>query len=362
MDWPSHKFTCARQTEIRKKTAEARIRSDYKTPFENHTTSEKSAKNQANDSKTRIVDPESTQSKDSYDVYRHDPNFDDHIEAKMKNEYSISKMMRQEKDDQRRHAAGSVAINESSCDIRVADMDNMQVKCELKNDQFINMSNAKPESGEENMDSVTNDCGEETDGSITKAHGKGKGVSNKTDSGEGKSGLVAYDCGEEKGGSGTNSCGEEKDGSGTNACGEERHNSDTNASREEKGVSVTKDCREVKDGSVTNECRKKDNLGANASWEENGGSCTSVSREEKSGSVANDCGEEKDGTNICGSCGSQGSFQKCSRCKAVFYCSKECQRKDWPTHKYSCTKVLLSYNLSFDCFMVLKLVFKLIPM
>ena len=27
---------------------------------------------------------------------------------------------------------------------------------------------------------------------------------------------------------------------------------------------------------------------------------------------------------------------KCSRCKAVWYCSRECQVKHWATHKTSC--------------------------
>lgn len=29
---------------------------------------------------------------------------------------------------------------------------------------------------------------------------------------------------------------------------------------------------------------------------------------------------------------------KCSRCKEVFYCSAECQRRDWKRHKLSCVK------------------------
>jgi len=33
----------------------------------------------------------------------------------------------------------------------------------------------------------------------------------------------------------------------------------------------------------------------------------------------------------------RGDFKKCSRCKAAFYCSKECQSTDWPKHKNICT-------------------------
>merc|ERR1712098_720771 len=39
----------------------------------------------------------------------------------------------------------------------------------------------------------------------------------------------------------------------------------------------------------------------------------------------------------CANCGvlekSEKQFQKCSRCGFVFYCSKACQKSDWPNHK-----------------------------
>lgn len=36
---------------------------------------------------------------------------------------------------------------------------------------------------------------------------------------------------------------------------------------------------------------------------------------------------------------SQKEFEKCSRCKLVFYCSKACQKADWPIHKKLCKKI-----------------------
>lgn len=40
----------------------------------------------------------------------------------------------------------------------------------------------------------------------------------------------------------------------------------------------------------------------------------------------------------CGSCGlPKPDMKKCSRCKKVVYCSKECQLKDWKAgHKHVC--------------------------
>ena len=47
---------------------------------------------------------------------------------------------------------------------------------------------------------------------------------------------------------------------------------------------------------------------------------------------------------VCAACGSRSSrydvaFMRCSRCKAVKYCSKRCQRTHWAVHKTSCAEV-----------------------
>ena len=38
----------------------------------------------------------------------------------------------------------------------------------------------------------------------------------------------------------------------------------------------------------------------------------------------------------CQVCGPCEKVQKCSKCKIVLYCSKECQKLDWKTHKTYC--------------------------
>ena len=34
--------------------------------------------------------------------------------------------------------------------------------------------------------------------------------------------------------------------------------------------------------------------------------------------------------------GSSESFSKCGQCKEVFYFGRECQKKDWPSHRSNC--------------------------
>eukprot|EP01113_Clastostelium_recurvatum_P011785 TRINITY_DN16039_c0_g1_i2.p1 TRINITY_DN16039_c0_g1~~TRINITY_DN16039_c0_g1_i2.p1 ORF type:complete len:484 (+),score=114.10 TRINITY_DN16039_c0_g1_i2:80-1531(+) len=44
---------------------------------------------------------------------------------------------------------------------------------------------------------------------------------------------------------------------------------------------------------------------------------------------------------VCGHCGRSGEgvqLNACSRCKLTLYCSRECQKKDWPTHKATCQR------------------------
>ena len=45
---------------------------------------------------------------------------------------------------------------------------------------------------------------------------------------------------------------------------------------------------------------------------------------------------EKGTAKVCNKCGNPGTL-RCSKCKKVYYCSKECQKSDWKTHKLSCS-------------------------
>lgn len=51
--------------------------------------------------------------------------------------------------------------------------------------------------------------------------------------------------------------------------------------------------------------------------------------------IAKKSNETTSNRNVCGQCGIDAS-QKCSNCEQVFYCTRECQVKDWPHHKTIC--------------------------
>lgn len=48
--------------------------------------------------------------------------------------------------------------------------------------------------------------------------------------------------------------------------------------------------------------------------------------------------------NVCINCSSHTTI-KCSVCKLYYFCSKECQKAKWDTHKIMCKKILLAKNL-----------------
>ncbi|KDR69435.1 hypothetical protein GALMADRAFT_160447 [Galerina marginata CBS 339.88] len=55
----------------------------------------------------------------------------------------------------------------------------------------------------------------------------------------------------------------------------------------------------------------------------------------------------------CSHCGKPPSdderFSKCARCKAMVYCSRQCQKKDWPDHKSSCTQAEKQRDFVIKC-------------
>ncbi|KDR69935.1 hypothetical protein GALMADRAFT_255247 [Galerina marginata CBS 339.88] len=42
-------------------------------------------------------------------------------------------------------------------------------------------------------------------------------------------------------------------------------------------------------------------------------------------------------------------IQRCSRCHSRFYCGRECQTADWPTHKAACGKTMQWYDRFRKC-------------
>ncbi|KAJ7349049.1 hypothetical protein DFH08DRAFT_864228 [Mycena albidolilacea] len=45
---------------------------------------------------------------------------------------------------------------------------------------------------------------------------------------------------------------------------------------------------------------------------------------------------------VCGQCSKRTGASKCSRCKMMTYCSRECQVAHWPVHKVHCKPIQLS--------------------
>lgn len=41
---------------------------------------------------------------------------------------------------------------------------------------------------------------------------------------------------------------------------------------------------------------------------------------------------------VCGGCGALAADKRCGKCQLAFYCSAECQRKDWKQHKRVCNE------------------------
>lgn len=47
---------------------------------------------------------------------------------------------------------------------------------------------------------------------------------------------------------------------------------------------------------------------------------------------------------VCNGAGTT-SISRCGRCKTAFYCSRECQAQDWPSHKKTCGRGKAWYDL-----------------
>ena len=50
--------------------------------------------------------------------------------------------------------------------------------------------------------------------------------------------------------------------------------------------------------------------------------------------------EKEEAVRVCEKCGKEAmKMNKCSACRLVWYCSRECQLGDWKAHKKACKKV-----------------------
>lgn len=52
-------------------------------------------------------------------------------------------------------------------------------------------------------------------------------------------------------------------------------------------------------------------------------------------------------TNTCANCGNAPTC-RCSRCKNISYCGKECQVKDWDTHKAHCNTPMIQLQKAIE--------------
>ena len=57
-----------------------------------------------------------------------------------------------------------------------------------------------------------------------------------------------------------------------------------------------------------------------------------------------------DSPSACGNCLKEGGhFPRCTGCKYVRYCSKNCQVEDWPSHKHLCRAIQTLPSLRDSC-------------
>ncbi|KAH9876660.1 hypothetical protein J1614_003792 [Plenodomus biglobosus] len=46
----------------------------------------------------------------------------------------------------------------------------------------------------------------------------------------------------------------------------------------------------------------------------------------------------------CTTCSGQPARRRCSRCKAAYYCDRNCQKSDWKTHRNACEPISQTYS------------------